>query len=107
MTKIFDMLSDAWKKLKDAVANTVSSALKTLKQPAGAILIYIVCIVALFLYAGICIVKLWLAPIFVVLSAAYSAYAAYTTRYKDETFGEAFNRHLADTVERYLELGMD
>lgn len=89
-------------KLKNKFVNKLMQSVKGI---AFAVLVYAVLIAAVFFYAAISMIKLWMLPVSVIIFSIISAYAAYIDHRMFKSYIEAFNHRLVELVTWYIEVG--
>lgn len=87
---------------KNKVVNKLTQAVKGI---AFAVFVYAVLIAAVFCYAAVYMIKLWLLPTSVVAFTFMSAWNAYEEHEAYNSYIEAFNRRLVELVTWYIEVG--
>lgn len=84
----------------------VNKVTQTIKEIMFSLVIYAVLVAAVFLYAAISMIKLWMLPASAVAFTIISAYAACGDRKVFNSYTKAFNHRLVELVTWYSELGM-
>lgn len=83
----------------------VNKLTQAVKGIAFAVLVYAVLISAVFFYAAISMIKLWMLPVAIVVFTINSACSAYADHKVFKSYIEAFNHRLVELVAWYIEVG--
>ena len=89
-------------KLENKIVNNI---IQPVKGFMFSLLVYAVLIAAVFFYAGLSLVKLWLLPWAAIVFTCMSMYSAYKDKDLFGSYIGAFNNRLVGLVSWYIELG--